>query len=316
MDQDGPAGRRGLLLWLALASTGLPAVAAVREPPRRRDILAPPSRPPSPEGDAAVHSGLSVEEIVRRNVTARGGLEAWRRVQTLSWTGTLRSGSTKGGSPPPLPFKMELSRPNRSRFEVQGMQVRFTRIFDGTQGWKVRPGRSGPEVQDFGPDEVKFHQDEFVMDGLLIDHAARGVAVVLEGINELESGKAYRLGVRLPSGASRRLWIDAETFLDVRCDRPSWNPMFRGQAVSTYFRDYRAVDGLQVATRIESGPAVENAVEPPPRDALLIEQVLINPALSEHAFARPKAMRSHGALVQIPPTSGGAPGPLPSRPPQ
>lgn len=291
--------------FLGLSCAAWPAAAAVNGAARPGKPAAAP--------EPALPGALPVEEIVRRNVAARGGAEAWGRVRTLRWSGVLQSGSAKGT--PPLPFTMDLARPNRSRFEVQGMQVRFIRVFDGEHGWKVRPGRNGPEVQDFSADEVKFHQDEFVLAGLLIDHVAKRIAVVLEGINELEGRRAWRLGLRLPSGASRRLWVDAETFLEVRCDRPSWNPLVRGKAVSTLFRDYQAFEGLKVPTRIESGPAVEESEGPPPRDVLIVQQVQLNPELAEQAFARPKAMRSHGALVQVPANGAGAFGaPVQARP--
>lgn len=37
----------------------------------------------------AQHATLSAAEIVSRNVAARGGLEAWRAIQTLSFSGKM-----------------------------------------------------------------------------------------------------------------------------------------------------------------------------------------------------------------------------------
>ena len=76
---------------------------------------------------------LSAAEIVSKNVAARGGLPAWRNVQTMSWAGTLEAGGNNQpalkvpGMPPPapraagpapqaqLPFRLELARGRKSR---------------------------------------------------------------------------------------------------------------------------------------------------------------------------------------------------------
>ena len=133
-------------------------------------------------------------------------------------------------------------------------------------------------------------------------------------IDELEGRKAYRLTLKLPSGANRRLWIDAQTFLDARYDRPSASRYHPGAALSVYYRNYVAVDGLQIPMRIEHGSAPGLAVAKA-QDKLVIDRVLVNAALQERNFAKPSAPRQRRATVNIggdvPPTSG-APG-VPSR---
>src|SRR5712675_2006250 len=41
---------------------------------------------------AAAPTALSAAEIVDKNIAARGGLVAWRGVQTLSWSGKMDAG--------------------------------------------------------------------------------------------------------------------------------------------------------------------------------------------------------------------------------
>src|SRR3977135_1058413 len=45
------------------------------------------------EGKPAAPGGLSAAQIVDKHVAARGGLQAWRAVQTLAVTGKLEAGS-------------------------------------------------------------------------------------------------------------------------------------------------------------------------------------------------------------------------------
>lgn len=244
---------------------------------------------------------MTAAQVVAKNVAARGGLEAWRKIDSMAWIGHVES---EGGSAAPMPFVLELGRPNRTRFEITTIDRRFVRIFDGTHGWRVRPEASGvPDVKPFSKEEAGFARDEFVIDGPLVDYTAKGVAIRLAGLDEVDGRKAYLLEVTLPSGANRRIWIDAKTFLDVRMDRPSTNPLVRGAPVSVYYGDYRSIDGVMIPHTIESRPMFgAHGTE-----RLVIDRVALNPTLSPVAFAKPAVPRQRHAVVRAEPI---APSPM------
>ncbi len=245
-------------------------------------------------------------DVIARYAEALGGLDAWRKVETMVWLG-----HTAGADPSvqSMPFVMQMKRPNAVRFEISGTGARSTRIFDGVQGWRIRPSSSGgQDVRPFSPEEVGYARQEFVIDGPLLDYEAKGVSVTLEGLDFIEGHQAYRLGLKLPSGAARNVWIDTKTNLALRYDRPSLNPMQPGARVATYYHDYQAVDGLQIPRRIEVGTA--QGLSPPQKaDKLIIDKVLINPKLEARVFARP-------VLAGAPavPGNGSASVPKPSQP--
>src|SRR5256885_17259281 len=49
-------------------------------------------------GETPSQAKLSAAAIVDKNVAARGGLQAWRAVQTMSMQGKLGAGGNRGGS--------------------------------------------------------------------------------------------------------------------------------------------------------------------------------------------------------------------------
>ena len=57
----------------------------------------------------------SAAEIVERNVAARGGLDAWRKVQTMVWIGHIESAHAPV---PIMQFKLEQKRPNKTRLQI------------------------------------------------------------------------------------------------------------------------------------------------------------------------------------------------------
>jgi len=92
----------------------------------------------------------------------------------------------------------------------------------GSQGWKLRPARDGkPEVKPFSGEEVEYARMARSSMGHSSITRPKGVAVTLEGLDEVEGNKAWRLLVKLPSGASHHVWIDSQSFLDIKSDRES-----------------------------------------------------------------------------------------------
>ncbi|WP_233805054.1 hypothetical protein [Paraburkholderia sp. HP33-1] len=243
-----------------------------------------------PAADHADQS-LTVDEIVAKNAAARGGDDAWRKVQAMMWAGHVDSANAPT---PSVPFVLALKRPSSTRFELTAMNQHVLRMFDGKAGWKIRPSSDGmPDVQAYSPSEVRYASEEQVIDGPLLDHAAKGIAVSLEGNEMIDDRKTYRLLVTLPSGAHRHVWVDAQSFLDVKYDREAPN-LLTGKPVTVEvsYRDYHDVDGLKLPYTIESG-----VVGAPKKDKLVIDRVSINPPLNDNMFVKPVIAGRRGSVT-------------------
>jgi hypothetical protein len=241
---------------------------------------------------------LSAQQIVAKNAAARGGLEAWRKVQTMLWMGHIES---IHATVPSMQFMLAQERPNKMRFEINAMGDKTVRVFDGTQGWKVRPSHGRPEVRPYSSEEVQFARGGPGLDGLLIDYEAKGSSIEVHGIDEVEKRNAYHLIVHTASGETQHVWVDAATFLEVRYDRPA--PAAAdgtSRTVSVMYRDYKTTDGLQIPTLIETG--VGPGAAP---DKMVIERVVLNPRLEARAFSEPRAggMRDRTAAAARRPIS-------------
>src|SRR3972149_8342285 len=112
--------------------------------------------------------GLSqtVDELVARNVAARGGAEAWRGVSSLRLTGQVDVGQGML-----VPYVLEQKRPSKMRLEFVFDGETAVQCSDGKTGWKLVPfrGRTTPEPmteEELG--EPGGPGDPY---GLLFDHA-------------------------------------------------------------------------------------------------------------------------------------------------
>jgi len=260
---------------------------------------------------------LSTTQIVEKNVTARGGLPAWRAVKAMSLEGKMGVGGnerTTSTEPLPskknaqlptdprpkdevqLPFVMEMQRPRKLRFEIQFKGQTAVQVFDGEKGWKLRPYLNRREVEPYTEQELKLASAKTELDGPLIDYAAKGTQVQLEGADQVDGHDTYKLKLTMKNNHSIHVWIDAKTFLETKIEGAPRTLDGVEHPVEVYYTDYRQVKGLQIPFTLETKvlPA-PTKVEPkrkeilPPSEKILVDHVTINTRLDSSVFEKPRS---------------------------
>ena len=266
-------------------------------------------------------ASLSADAIVGKNVAARGGLQAWRGVQTLSMEGKMGVGGNQRAvlptpSPIPghtitqqmlpqrpvdevqLPFVMELKRPRKMRMELVFRGQTAVQVFDGTNGWKLRPFLNRNDVEPYTSDEMKKAALQSELDGPLVDYAAKGTKIELEGTESVEGRDNYKLKLTLKSGNSMHVWVDAQTFLETKMEGQPRVLDGISHPVEVYYRDYRPVSGLQIPYVLETKvlpvnqPGLKVRQTPVPVERINLDKVEVNPKLDETLFTKPGVAQS------------------------
>lgn len=228
----------------------------------------------APKASAA----LTAAQIVERDVAARGGLQSWRAVQTISYAGKMEAGGKQNVQ---LPFLLEMKRPRKTRVEIEFQGDKAIQIYDGYKGFKFRPFLGRRDVEPYSADELKAASSEPDLDGFLVDYAAKGTQVTLEGVEKVEGRDAYKLKLTMKSGQVRHLWVDADSFLDVKIEGTPRRMDGRMRPVEIYYRDYRSVNGLVVPYVLET--AVQGVKK---SHKMIIESVVVNPKLDDSRFTQ------------------------------
>ena len=231
---------------------------------------------------AATHApaSLSADQIVERNVAARGGLAAWRAAKTLTIAGEMDAGGKPNHA---LPFVLKEKRPRKSRLEIIFKDQTSVQVYDGTQGWKVRPFLNRNEVETYTPAEVKSAAAEQDLDGPLVDYAAKGTQIAAAGTESVEGHPAYKLKLTLRNGDKRMLWIDAGSFLELKMEGEPRKLDARMHKVAVYFRDYKTEHGLTTPRMQET--AVEGVKQ---TYKMTITRVAVNEPLDDALFQKPQ----------------------------
>jgi hypothetical protein len=223
---------------------------------------------------------LSVAQIVERNVAARGGLAGWRAVNALTMSGEMDAG---GKQEVRLPFVMNMKRPQKSRLELKFQDQTAVQVWNGSQGWKVRPYLNRNEVEPYTAAEARSAAAAAELDGPLVDYEKKGIKVELAGTEVIEGRNTYRLRLTLKDGEQRSLWIDASTFLEAKIDGEPRRLDGRAHQVAVFYRDFRREGGLQFPHTLET--VVERVRG---SHKITIKTVKINPPLDDGLFARPQ----------------------------
>ena len=220
----------------------------------------------------------NVDEIIAKNIEARGGLDKIKAVQSAR-----QSGKMEFGPGLEAPGVMVQKRPNYVRldFTVQGLTA--TQAYDGKSGWAIMPftGKKDPEAMS--ADETKDFEDEADLDGPLVDYKSKGHTVELLGKEKVEGTDAYKLKLTRKNGDVDTIYIDADSFLEIKEEQKR---TIRGtdRETETTLGDYREVNGLMFPFAIASSTKGS-----PQQQKLTIEKIELNVPLEDSSFKMPAA---------------------------
>jgi len=165
-------------------------------------------------------------------------------------------------------------------------------VYDGRNGWKLRPFLNRNEIEPFSEEELKIASNQQDLDGPLVDYAAKGSQVELDGTEKVEGRDTYKIKVTEKTGHTFHVWIDAKTFLEAKVEGQPRRLDGTDHPVEVYYSDYRTVDGLQFPFVLETRvlPVTKNALgmrdTPVPPEKIVIDKVVVNPKVDEKLFSK------------------------------
>ena len=223
-----------------------------------------------------VLSAQTVDEIIAKNIQARGGMDKIKSVQTIRSSGTMTMGPGMEA-----PGSMVLKRPDMARLEFTVQGLTAVQAYDGKNAWQIMPftGKKDPEAMS--ADDRKDIEENADIDGPLVDYKSKGNQVELLGKDKVEGTDAYKLKVTLKNGDVITMYLDADSFLEIKEETKR---MVRGteREVESVMGDYKDVNGLMFAFAIENG--VKGGQE---KEKLTLSKIEINVPVDNSIFKMP-----------------------------
>lgn len=223
----------------------------------------------------------SIDDLVARNLQARGGEAKLRAVQSMRVTSTM---SMQGMQ---LAMTMTQKRPNLMRQEVVIQDKTVVVAFDGQTAWTINPmlGATTPQVLPGPQGEMAREGADF--DGPLMDYKAKGTTLELikadgpDGTEKLADGtRVYKVKVTRKEGPPRFLYLDAETGIERKMSS-EMEQAGQKHTIDIELSDYRPEDGLMVPHTIR------NVMDGQPMMEMTVQKVEFNVPVEDAYFKMP-----------------------------
>lgn len=222
--------------------------------------------------------GQTAEELVAKNLQAKGGIEKIKAIQSIRMTGQFEASGFRAA------VGQQSKRPDmlRQTFTVQGMTQ--VQAYDGSSGWQISPfgGRKDPEL--LGEDDLRGLVEDADFDGPLVDAQAKGNKIEYLGHDQVDGDDAYKLKVTLKNGDIFYYYLDPDTYIEIEVEKQQF---IRGSVREsvTVLGSYKPVNGVMYPFSIESGPKNN----PDQRGKITITRIEANVPVDDGVFKMPSA---------------------------
>jgi hypothetical protein len=225
---------------------------------------------------AASAQAMTADELIARNLEARGGADKLRAIKTLKSEGKLLFGGQFE-----LGFAQYQKAPQSIRSEASLQGLTAVQAWDGKEAWQISPFQGRKDPEKMSADDAKALADDAPIGGQLLDWQARGSQVAYLGTEDVDGTEAHKLKVRLSNGDVEYVYLDPDHFLEIRVVSQR---SVRGTQVETVadYGDYEQVAGVYFPFSISS----ENKADGN-RTQTTIEHAEANVEIDDASFAFP-----------------------------
>jgi hypothetical protein len=223
----------------------------------------------------------TADELVEKNIEARGGMDKIQAIKTLRVTGTF-----EGGGGFVATVGQENERPNliRQTLSLQGMTA--VQAYDGTTGWQIQPFNGRKDAELMGEDDLRDLLLDADFDGPLVDYKEKGSTVEFLGHDVVDGDDALRLKVTLKNGDIIYDYLDPDTFIEIRRDIQQF---IRGAVRERVLGlgSYKPVHGVMYPFSLNQGPKTH-----PDDQTTTIQKIEANVTIDPADFALPASLKT------------------------
>jgi hypothetical protein len=222
---------------------------------------------------------LTVDELVAKNVAAKGGADALRALQSVRLNGKMlvNEGQIQ------LAYAETKKRPDEVRTETTLQGMTAVEAYDGKEGWRISPFQGRKDPERMSADDVKPLMEDAEIDGPLVDWKAKESTLDYLGREDVDGTSAYKIKVVRKNGDVSFVYLDPDHFLEIRILTQRIKHGAQ-EEVETDVGDYEKIGGVFVPFSIEAGRKGD-----PDKQKIVIEKAEANVPVEDAIFHFPAA---------------------------
>ena len=230
---------------------------------------------------APIASAQTADEVIEKSIAAMGGRAAFEKIKTRLATGELSIGTPAGDIAGTV--EMYGTAPNKQRTVIKADLSQFgagqlviDQRFDGTTGYAMDTMQGNREITGSQLDNMKAQGFPHPF----LNYKAAGVSVKLGQKEQVKGRDMLVVTFEPASGFPIKQYIDAETYLPARTIVTAEVPQMGKVEQMVDPSDYRDVDGVKVAYKMELVNAMQSI-------SMKFTKVENNVAIDEKMFSKP-----------------------------
>jgi photosystem II stability/assembly factor-like uncharacterized protein len=231
----------------------------------------------------------TLEEILAKNLAARGGEAKLRELKALRFTGRVTLGGRAGGIE--AAWAKVQKRPGAMREEVTLQGLTRIEAYDGRDGWTVSPFGGRTDAERASADEARTLAIAADLDGPLVGWREDGHRIEYLGSEDTDGTPALKLRVNRKDGDVQYVYLDPDSHLEIRI-----TTVHKDRGVERVreadLGSYQQVNGVWFPFSIEAGGRGG------PREARLqIERIEVNVPIDDAWFKVPAPKLAATAVI-------------------
>ena len=220
---------------------------------------------------------LTVDELVAKNVGAKGGADALRALQSIRLNGKMlvNEGQIQ------LAYAETKKRPDEVRTEATLQGMTAVEAYDGKDGWRISPFQGRKDPEKMSADDVKPLMEDAEIDGPLVNWKEKGSTLEYIGREDVDGTLAYKIKVVRKNGDVNFVYLDPDHFLEIRILSQRVRHGAQ-EETETDVGDYEKIGGVFIPFSIEAGRKGD-----PDKQKVVIEKAEPNVPVDDAIFHFP-----------------------------
>ncbi len=183
----------------------------------------------------------SLDEIIKNNLEAKGGVEKINAFKTGKMTGKMIRQTFE------MPYTMWFKKPNQVKMEMKFQGANMMMAYDGNIAWQISPFTDSTDARELTGEQAEQVKDMGkMMDEPFIDYQEKGHKIELKGKENLEGTEVFKLKLTRKDGREIYYFIDTEAFIERKTSTTSKKQDGTEIKIDTTYGDYKPVAGVMI----------------------------------------------------------------------
>ncbi|MEO7801796.1 MAG: hypothetical protein ABIR81_07340 [Ginsengibacter sp.] len=184
----------------------------------------------------------TVEDIISKYITFCGGEQHWKKVKTITTSGTYNYGGIV------FPFTAYSKAPNLYKYVVPFQGKYFEQAFDGKTGWKIDAfkGETKKTALTGKAASAMMNEADVNLEMPFINYKQKGHQAMLQGTDTVDGSDCFKVRFITANADTSTYFFKKEDYALVKKQAISKNTELDYSLLDIFYDDYRNVNGIKM----------------------------------------------------------------------